>query len=119
MPNKILWILILVIAAFGLVIQPTPNQIVHSQGRGGPLTTEVIAQRNALEKELQSVAIVERKLMVTMRDGKRMAADVYRPKDQSKKYPAIFVLHYGLRIHARIFSTRRIHRGSPLQESSY
>ena len=26
-----------------------------------------------------------------MRDGKRMAADIYRPKDTSKKYPIIFV----------------------------
>ena len=29
--------------------------------------------------------------MVPMRDGKRMAADIYRPKDASKKYPVIFV----------------------------
>jgi putative CocE/NonD family hydrolase len=29
-------------------------------------------------------------VMVPMRDGKRMAADVYRPKDQSRKYPIIF-----------------------------
>jgi predicted acyl esterase len=29
--------------------------------------------------------------MVPMRDGKRMATDVYRPKDASKKYPTIFV----------------------------
>jgi predicted acyl esterase len=35
--------------------------------------------------------IIERKLMVPMRDGKRMATDVYRPKDASKKYPTIFV----------------------------
>src|SRR5579864_936475 len=28
--------------------------------------------------------------MVPMRDGKRMQADIYRPKDQSKKYPIIF-----------------------------
>jgi predicted acyl esterase len=26
-----------------------------------------------------------------MRDGKRMQADIYRPKDESKKYPIIFV----------------------------
>jgi len=43
------------------------------------------------EKELEAVAIIERKLMVPMRDGKRMAADVYRPKDTSKNYPVIFV----------------------------
>ncbi len=91
MRNKILWILILALAGFGLAIQSGTNQIVHSQGRGGALTPEVIAQRNAIEKELQSIAVVERKVMVAMRDGKRMAADVYRPKDQSKKYPTIFV----------------------------
>ncbi len=28
--------------------------------------------------------------MVPMRDGKRMQADIYRPKDESKKYPIIF-----------------------------
>ncbi len=26
-----------------------------------------------------------------MRDGKRMAADVYMPKDTSKRYPIIFM----------------------------
>src|SRR5579871_1858186 len=52
---------------------------------------QLVATRNALEKQLESVAIVERKIMVPMRDGKRMAADVYRPKDTSKKYPIIFV----------------------------
>jgi len=50
-----------------------------------------IAERSALETKLESIAIIERKLMVPMRDGKRMATDVYRPKDTSKKYPAIFV----------------------------
>ncbi|MBZ5602207.1 MAG: CocE/NonD family hydrolase [Acidobacteriia bacterium] len=48
------------------------------------------AMRNAKEKELESTAIIERKVMVPMRDGKRMAADIYRPKDTSKKYPVIF-----------------------------
>ncbi len=51
---------------------------------------ETIVKRNAIESELQSVAVVERKVMVPMRDGKRMAADVYRPKDSSKTYPIIF-----------------------------
>ena len=52
---------------------------------------QLIAQRNASEKELESIAIIERKVMVPMRDGKRMATDIYRPKDTSKKYPIIFV----------------------------
>ena len=55
-----------------------------------PLSTpEQIARRNAVEAELQSIAVVERKVMVPMRDGKRMQADVYRPKDSNKKYPII------------------------------
>ncbi len=52
---------------------------------------EVVAKRNDIEKQLESVAIVERKIMVPMSDGKRMATDIYRPKDASKKYPVIFV----------------------------
>ncbi len=51
---------------------------------------ELRARRNAIEAELQSIAVVERKVMVTMRDGKRMQADVYRPKDSGQKYPIIF-----------------------------
>src|SRR6202453_656499 len=51
---------------------------------------KLIEKRNAIEQELESVAIIDRKVMVKMRDGKRMAADIYRPKDTSKKYPIIF-----------------------------
>src|ERR1700677_412492 len=54
--------------------------------------TAAIAKRNATESELESVAIIERKVMVPMRDGKRLQADIYRPRDESKKYPIIFVL---------------------------
>lgn len=50
-----------------------------------------IAQNNALEKELESVAIIDRKVMIPMSDGKLMAADIYRPKDESKKYGTVFV----------------------------
>src|SRR5687768_17339990 len=53
-------------------------------------TPELIARRNAIEAELQSVAMVYRKVMVPMRDGKRVAADIYRPKDNNKQYPIIF-----------------------------
>jgi uncharacterized protein len=61
-----------------------------AQQRNGP-DPQLVATRNAREKELESIAIIERKVMVPMRDGKRMAADIYRPKDTSKKYPIIFV----------------------------
>src|SRR6185437_12846279 len=52
---------------------------------------KLIEKRNGIEQELESVAIIDRKVMVPMRDGKRMAADVYRPKDTSQKVPIIFV----------------------------
>ena len=60
------------------------------QGQARAQDAALIARRNAIEKELESVAIIERKVMVPMRDGKRMQADIYRPKDESKKYPIIF-----------------------------
>src|SRR5581483_9980205 len=60
-----------------------------AQPRSGP-DPALVALRNKNEQELEKIAIVDRKVMVTMRDGKRMAADVYRPKDTSKKYPVIF-----------------------------
>lgn len=65
--------------------------VVGLAQRGGTRDPQVVAARNKVEAELQSLAIVERKVMVPMRDGKRMATDVYRPKDTSKKYPIIFV----------------------------
>jgi len=69
----------------GVVLSVVPR--IPGQQRNPP----DIAARNAIESKLESIAIIERKLMVPMRDGKRMATDVYRPKDTSKKYPAIFV----------------------------
>ncbi len=64
---------------------------LNGSAQQAPPDAQLVARRNAIEKELESVAIIERKLMIPMRDGKRMAADVYRPKDESKKYPIIFV----------------------------
>jgi hypothetical protein len=90
MRNKTLCTLILVGTTFGVAVQSATYQNAHAQRRF-PANPELIAKRNAIESELQSAAIVERKLMIPMRDGKRMAADVYRPKDTTKKYPAIFV----------------------------
>jgi uncharacterized protein len=73
------------VVAAGFLIPYAP-----AQQRNAP-DPQLVATRNAREKELESIAIIERKVMVPMRDGKRMAADVYRPKDTSKKYPIIFV----------------------------
>jgi putative CocE/NonD family hydrolase len=78
---------LLILSLAGIVVS---GQNAPSQGRGGA-NQDLVAQRNANEKALESVAIIERKLMVPMRDSKRMATDVYRPKDSSKKYPTVFV----------------------------
>src|SRR5690242_19817378 len=43
------------------------------------------------EHELESIAVVDRKLMVPMRDGVRMQADVYRPKNTAGPVPIVFV----------------------------
>jgi len=69
----------------------------HAQAQGPrDHNAATIAKRNATEKELESVAIIERKVMIPMRDGTRMQADIYRPKDQApagqstpKTYPII------------------------------
>jgi putative CocE/NonD family hydrolase len=73
-----------VVAMFGLAAA------VPAQQRMGP-DPALVAARNAKEKELEAIAIIDRKVMVTMSDGKKMAADIYRPKDTSKKVPIIFV----------------------------
>jgi putative CocE/NonD family hydrolase len=65
-----------------------------AQGPRQQLTPEqtktLIEKRESIEKQLEDVAIIDRKVMVPMKDGVRMAADIYRPKDTSKKYPIIF-----------------------------
>ncbi len=85
MQRKFFWTLILATASLLAVFQ-----LASGQQRGASASPDLIARRNAIEAELQSIAIVERKLMIPMRDGKRMAADLYRPKDASKKYPTVF-----------------------------
>jgi uncharacterized protein len=53
-------------------------------------TKALIEKRQSIEKQLEDIAIIDRKVMVPMKGGARMAADIYRPKDTSKKYPIIF-----------------------------
>jgi hypothetical protein len=57
----------------------------------GAMSPDQVAQRLAVERELQSIAVVDRKVMMPMRDGVRLATDIYRPKDASVKVPTIFV----------------------------
>ena len=48
----------------------------------------LIAQKSVLE-ELEEIAIIEQKVMMPMRDGIRLATDIYRPKTD-EKVPIIF-----------------------------
>ncbi|MFT4576787.1 MAG: putative CocE/NonD family hydrolase [Polaribacter sp.] len=45
--------------------------------------------QNKILQELEEIAIVDQKVMVTMRDGIRLSTDIYRPKTD-KKVPIIF-----------------------------
>jgi predicted acyl esterase len=56
----------------------------------GTLTPVEQQRRRDLEKELQSIAVVERKVMMPMRDGVRLATDIYRPKDATGPVPIVF-----------------------------
>lgn len=61
------------------------------QAQQGTLTNEQKEQRKQAEKELESLAIIDRKVMMPMRDGVRLATDIYRPKNASGKVPIIWV----------------------------
>ncbi len=50
----------------------------------------MVAHRFALERELEKIAVVDRSVMIPMRDGKKMMADIYRPKGMAK-VPTILV----------------------------
>jgi uncharacterized protein len=80
----------LVFAGVAAVVVAAGVSLVAQRG-GGSLTPEQVAQRWRGENELQSIAIVERKVMMPMRDGTRLATDIYRPKHASGKVPTIFV----------------------------
>ena len=59
------------ILALGSTLGAQPQQNAQTQA-------QLRARRDSLERELQRIAIVDRKLMIPMRDGLRMQADVYR-----------------------------------------
>jgi len=79
-------VFIALIPALAAIAQP-----VVAQGGRGQADPEMIARRYQQEEELQSLATVERKLMIPMRDGIRLATDVYVPKNATGRVPAIFV----------------------------
>jgi len=86
MPNSLRRIALAAVAATLLAASVS---VVAQRGAG--LTADQSAQRWRTERELQSIAVVERKVMMPMRDGVRLATDVYRPKQATGKVPTIFV----------------------------
>src|SRR5207248_3966755 len=62
---------------------------VHAQQ--GVLSAVEKQRRIDMETELQSIAVVERKVMMPMPDGVRLATDIYRPKGAAGKVPTIWV----------------------------
>jgi putative CocE/NonD family hydrolase len=91
MHKKAFWTVALAILAVFVVVHISGTETVYSQAGRPQVTPEQLEKRRAIENELQSIAIVERKLMIPMRDGVKIATDVYRPKDTLKKYATIFV----------------------------
>src|SRR4029453_16837625 len=77
------------VAALAVLVAASSSSLPAQ--RGTPLTPEQAASRWALENELQSLAIVDRKVMMPMRDGVRLATDIYRPKNASGPVPIVFV----------------------------
>ncbi len=65
----------------------------------GTLTPAEMQRRRDLEAELQQIAVVERRVMIPMKDGVRLATDIYRPKNAAPstslgaggKVPIVFV----------------------------
>jgi putative CocE/NonD family hydrolase len=63
---------------------------LDAQQQGG-LSAAEKTRRLDVENELQSLAVVERKVMMPMPDGVRLATDIYRPKNATGKVPTIWV----------------------------
>ena len=66
------------------------SAIVVAQQQGG-LTAADKQRRWDVENELQSIAVVDRKVMMPMPDGVRLATDIYRPKNATGKVPTVWV----------------------------
>ncbi len=69
----------------------TAGAAVVVRAQQGPLSAADRQRRIETETELQSLAFVERKVMMPMPDGVRLATDIYRPKNITGKVPTIWV----------------------------
>jgi uncharacterized protein len=55
------------------------------------VSAEDDAELEEMQKALEAIATAEKKVMVPMRDGVRLATDIYRPKGVEADLPTIFV----------------------------
>jgi uncharacterized protein len=69
----------LILSAVPLVAQPAPP------------TPEQLAQRSKVYADLESMAVIQHKVRVAMRDGVHLSTDIYYPKSGAGKYATIFV----------------------------
>jgi hypothetical protein len=77
--------------ALTLVLVVVAGAVSLPAQRPAGFSPEQVAQRWDRENELQSIAVVERKVMMPMRDGVRLATDIYRPKNAGGPVPTVLV----------------------------
>src|SRR5690606_17293454 len=53
------------------------------------ITGNILLAQSDIRQKLQEIAIIDQKVMIPMRDGVRLATDIYRPKT-NEKVPIIF-----------------------------
>lgn len=78
------------VAAATLTLQVQPSSALPVASDNAPTDYSKWSQP-ALEAELQRRAVIERKVLMPMRDGIHLSTDIYRPKDVTGPVPAIFV----------------------------
>jgi putative CocE/NonD family hydrolase len=78
-------------SAFALAASVALAAALASAQQAGGLPAAEAARRWDLERELQRIAVVDRKVLMPMRDGVRLATDIYRPKDAAGPVPTVFV----------------------------
>jgi putative CocE/NonD family hydrolase len=78
-------------SAISLALLCAAGTVIVRAQQQGTLTAAERTRRIETEHELQSLAVVERKVMMPMPDGVRLATDIYRPKDAAGKVPVIWV----------------------------
>jgi len=77
MPKKPIIVCLIALIVFFSLVSPT-------------FTAQELSEKEKLERALADSAIIEKKMMVPMRDGIRLATDVYRPAGTDEPVPTIF-----------------------------